>query len=243
MTICWPTSAPRGGELAKPDLVTPGVAYSTVPRWNTGHEIEQGTSMASPHAADSRRCWSPSCCRRSATLMAAEIKQALMVTARPLQGASLVDEGTGLPRRRPGGTVAQRAAHHRRYRSAGTERRGPAYRGAASEGAVRLGLGSALRADSLRLGCGAAGVLAPLRRSLGLRARERDVHRPDRNRGRALSRVGAQGARRVHRNRERLERGQSRGTGIPSGDHRDGPRADRGGLARGEVWHAGRGRQ
>src|SRR5918998_1709177 len=41
----------RGGELAKPDLVTPGVAYSTVPRWSTGKEIEQGTSMASPHAA------------------------------------------------------------------------------------------------------------------------------------------------------------------------------------------------
>ena len=41
----------RGGEVAKPDLVTPGVAYSTVPRWSTGHEIEQGTSMASPHAA------------------------------------------------------------------------------------------------------------------------------------------------------------------------------------------------
>ena len=41
----------RGGELAKPDLVAPGVAYSTVPRWNTGDEIEEGTSMASPHAA------------------------------------------------------------------------------------------------------------------------------------------------------------------------------------------------
>ena len=48
------TSSPisaRGGQLAKPDLVTPGVAYSAVPRWNTGQEIEQGTSMASPHAA------------------------------------------------------------------------------------------------------------------------------------------------------------------------------------------------
>src|SRR5213592_1825757 len=26
----------RGGELAKPDIVAPGVAYSTVPRWDTG---------------------------------------------------------------------------------------------------------------------------------------------------------------------------------------------------------------
>ena len=41
----------RGGEVARPDLVTPGVAYSTVPRWNAGDEVQQGTSMASPHAA------------------------------------------------------------------------------------------------------------------------------------------------------------------------------------------------
>ncbi len=36
----------RGGELAKPDIVTPGVAYSTVPRFNTGDERKGGTSMA-----------------------------------------------------------------------------------------------------------------------------------------------------------------------------------------------------
>ena len=41
----------RGGEVARPDLVTPGVAYSTVPRWDAGEEVNQGTSMAAPHAA------------------------------------------------------------------------------------------------------------------------------------------------------------------------------------------------
>src|SRR5207247_10523672 len=41
----------RGGELAKPDLVTPGVAFSAVPRWDTGNEIKGGTSTAAPHAA------------------------------------------------------------------------------------------------------------------------------------------------------------------------------------------------
>ena len=41
----------RGGELAKPDVVVPGIAYSTVPRWDTGEEIKAGTSMASPHVA------------------------------------------------------------------------------------------------------------------------------------------------------------------------------------------------
>ncbi len=41
----------RGGEMAGPDIVTPGVAYSTVPLWDRGGEREGGTSMASPHAA------------------------------------------------------------------------------------------------------------------------------------------------------------------------------------------------
>ncbi|HEU5040886.1 MAG TPA: S8 family serine peptidase, partial [Gemmatimonadales bacterium] len=41
----------RGGELAKPELVAPGVAYSTVPRWDAGDEVKQGTSMAAPQVA------------------------------------------------------------------------------------------------------------------------------------------------------------------------------------------------
>ncbi|HEY6784299.1 MAG TPA: S8 family serine peptidase, partial [Gemmatimonadales bacterium] len=40
----------RGGNAGKPDIVTPGVAYSTVPRWDTGHEIKVGTSMSAPYA-------------------------------------------------------------------------------------------------------------------------------------------------------------------------------------------------
>jgi len=87
----------RGGQLAKPDLVAPGVAYSTVPRWNTGHEIEQGTSMASPHAAGLAALLVSQLAQEKRPVRAAEIKQALMVTARPLRGSSFVDEGTGLP--------------------------------------------------------------------------------------------------------------------------------------------------
>ena len=41
----------RGGEMAGPDIIAPGVAYSTVPLWDRGGEREGGTSMASPHAA------------------------------------------------------------------------------------------------------------------------------------------------------------------------------------------------
>jgi tripeptidyl-peptidase-2 len=87
----------RGGQLAKPDLVTPGVAYSTVPRWNTGHEIEQGTSMASPHAAGLAALLVSQLTQEKRPIEAAEIKQALMVTATPLRGSTFVDDGTGLP--------------------------------------------------------------------------------------------------------------------------------------------------
>jgi tripeptidyl-peptidase II len=87
----------RGGELAKPDLVTPGVAYSTVPRWSTGQEIEQGTSMASPHAAGLAALLVSGLTQEKHPIDARAIKQALMVTARPLPGGTFVDEGTGLP--------------------------------------------------------------------------------------------------------------------------------------------------
>jgi subtilisin family serine protease len=87
----------RGGELAKPDLVAPGVAYSTVPRWSTGQEIEQGTSMASPHAAGLAALLISGLTEEKHPIDARAIKQALMVTARPLAGATLIDEGTGVP--------------------------------------------------------------------------------------------------------------------------------------------------
>ena len=86
----------RGGEVAGPHFVTPGVAYSTVPRWNRGGEREGGTSMASPHAAGlaallisaaSQAGWRPD---------ARSVRQALMVTAQPLPGTSAVDDGAGL---------------------------------------------------------------------------------------------------------------------------------------------------
>ena len=49
----------RGGELAKPDLIAPGVAYSTTPRYDTGNEVKEGTSFR-------RRTWPASwpCCVR-----------------------------------------------------------------------------------------------------------------------------------------------------------------------------------
>jgi len=86
----------RGGEMSKPDLLAPGFAYATVPRYNVGDEVKNGTSMASPYVAGlAARLLSG---RRPAGALpsALQVKQALMVTARPFEGASFVDQGTGV---------------------------------------------------------------------------------------------------------------------------------------------------
>lgn len=87
----------RGGEVAKPDLVTPGVAYSTVPAWNTGDEIKGGTSMAAPHAAGLAARLVSGLVQRGLPVEAARIRLALQVSARAVPGAELPDEGAGRP--------------------------------------------------------------------------------------------------------------------------------------------------
>jgi subtilisin family serine protease len=86
----------RGGEAARPDVVTPGVAYSTVPRWKAGDEVAQGTSMASPHAAGLAALLVSAMAQEKKAYTAAGVRQALMVTAQPLPGGTIVDEGAGL---------------------------------------------------------------------------------------------------------------------------------------------------
>ena len=87
----------RGGELAKPDFVAPGVAYSTVPRWDVGGEHEGGTSMASPHAAGLAALLLSAGLQTGSRPDAAAIRRALMVTAQPVPGAGPLDDGTGVP--------------------------------------------------------------------------------------------------------------------------------------------------
>ncbi|HSE26981.1 MAG TPA: S8 family serine peptidase [Gemmatimonadales bacterium] len=87
----------RGGEVAKPDLVTPGIAYSTVPRWSTGEERNAGTSMAAPHAAGLAALLVSALAAEGKAPDAASVKRALMVTALASPGASWVDQGAGVP--------------------------------------------------------------------------------------------------------------------------------------------------
>ncbi len=87
----------RGGELAGPDLVVPGIAYSSVPGFAIGNEIESGTSMAAPYAsglaARLLSAWAP----RGGRLPAAAVVQALRTAARPLPGATAAEQGAGRP--------------------------------------------------------------------------------------------------------------------------------------------------
>ncbi|HYT83651.1 MAG TPA: S8 family serine peptidase [Gemmatimonadales bacterium] len=87
----------RGGELAKPDIVTPGVAFSAVPAWNTGDEIKGGTSMAAPHAAGLVACLISALMQEGRNANGADLAQALRVSARPFGGARLIDQGWGTP--------------------------------------------------------------------------------------------------------------------------------------------------
>ncbi len=77
--------------------MTPGIAYSTVPRWSMGEERNAGTSMAAPHAAGLAALLVSALAAEGRVPDAAGIKRALMVTAAAVPGASWVDQGAGLP--------------------------------------------------------------------------------------------------------------------------------------------------
>jgi tripeptidyl-peptidase II len=86
----------RGGEMAKPDILAPGVAYSSVPLWNAGDEVKQGTSMAAPHGAGVAALLLSSLIQEKRQADARTIRQAVMVTARPAPHGGYLDEGRGL---------------------------------------------------------------------------------------------------------------------------------------------------
>ncbi|HTY05492.1 MAG TPA: S8 family serine peptidase [Gemmatimonadales bacterium] len=88
----------RGGAIGKPDIVTPGAAYSTVPRWDTGHEIKVGTSMSAPYAAGLVARLLSAMAQEQRHATAADLIAALRATAAPLPGWTSLDDGAGAPR-------------------------------------------------------------------------------------------------------------------------------------------------
>ena len=87
----------RGGELAKPDLVAPGTAYSTVPGWNQGEEFKSGTSMAAPHVAGLAAILLSAVQAQHRTVLAEELRRALAGSARPVPGHNTLAAGAGVP--------------------------------------------------------------------------------------------------------------------------------------------------
>ncbi|MEO5799036.1 MAG: S8 family serine peptidase [Gemmatimonadales bacterium] len=87
----------RGGELAAPDLVVPGIAYSTVPNFAIGGEQESGTSMATPYASGlaARLLSSLPAARRP--IDATMIAQALRNASTLPPAATVSDAGAGTP--------------------------------------------------------------------------------------------------------------------------------------------------
>jgi subtilisin family serine protease len=88
----------RGGELAKPDFLTPGEAFSTVPRWNAGDEDKTGTSMAAPQSTGLVACLLSALKQENNLPDAADVGQALRVTATPVPGWTVLDQGAGVPK-------------------------------------------------------------------------------------------------------------------------------------------------
>src|SRR5205807_1828091 len=74
----------RGGRFAKPDLLAPGWAFSTVPSFDTGNEIKAGTSMSAPYAAGLAACLMSALAQEGRRPDGAEVSAALRVAAAAL---------------------------------------------------------------------------------------------------------------------------------------------------------------
>jgi len=85
----------RGGETAKPDVVAPGGASSTVPNFERGDAF-WGTSMACPQVAGAAAVIISSANANNWEIDGFMVKKAIKSTSKPLQGYTAIDYGSGL---------------------------------------------------------------------------------------------------------------------------------------------------
>jgi len=90
------TFSSRGGETAKPDIVSPGSALSTVPGYVDGSARYNGTSMASPQTAGAVACLVSGALQEEKTIHWGMVKRALIGGAARVDGLTLNDQGGGL---------------------------------------------------------------------------------------------------------------------------------------------------
>ncbi len=94
--LLFPFSS-RGGELNKPDIVTPGAASSTVPPYSS-RENKWGTSMAAPQAAGGVALLMSAASQQNPPLPinGAIIKKAVKNSALPIKGYLPLEQGSGV---------------------------------------------------------------------------------------------------------------------------------------------------
>ena len=90
------TFSSRGGETAKPDVIAPGSALSSVPGYVEGSARFNGTSMASPQTAGAVACLVSGALQEDMQLHWGMVKRALIAGATRVDGLTLNDQGGGL---------------------------------------------------------------------------------------------------------------------------------------------------
>jgi tripeptidyl-peptidase-2 len=85
----------RGGELDKPDVLAPGIAWSTVPAFNEGG-VMSGTSMAAPQVSGVLALVWSAALEDKRVVTGGLLRRALRHGARPIAGYSSLDQGAGL---------------------------------------------------------------------------------------------------------------------------------------------------
>ncbi len=87
----------RGGELNKPDALAPGAAAATVPKF-TDQSLLKGTSMAAPQVAGAAALLWSACLQNVPAQIINNLllHRALKYTARPMPGATFLDQGNGV---------------------------------------------------------------------------------------------------------------------------------------------------
>ncbi len=91
----------RGGDSAKPDIVSPGSALSTVPGFIDGMARFNGTSMASPQTAGVVACLVSAAAQEGLDIHWGMVKRAVIAGAVPVPGLTLTDQGGGLIKTAP----------------------------------------------------------------------------------------------------------------------------------------------
>ena len=86
----------RGGETAKPDVVSPGSALSTVPGFVDGMARFNGTSMASPQTAGGVACLVSAAVQEDLKIHWGMVKRALIAGGKRIKDLALTDQGGGL---------------------------------------------------------------------------------------------------------------------------------------------------